>query len=168
MNGQALNPRVQMAELLLQCARGGLKQLVAWSLLLRRPWIQLFLETLIQLLPLRLRTRLTEQGNLEPWVNRTFARKQRISARQMEDVKACGRFPPALGTLRKQLLRSRRYDLRATLTYRASISLSGSNAGRVSDNYPARSATSARKRRFLMQEPLRIPATHNIVTKDKD
>lgn len=89
MNGQALDPRIQMADLLLDLRVGELaKQLTAWSLLIRkRPWIQLFFQTVVQVMPGSVRGWLTEMGKLEPWVNVEFARRYKISARQMESVK---------------------------------------------------------------------------------
>jgi asparagine synthase (glutamine-hydrolysing) len=84
-NGQALDPRVQLADLLLQghLAKFG-KQLTAWSLLIRkRPLIQLLLQTLLQLTPASIRARLTEQGQIEPWVNQQFARKHGMAVRQI-------------------------------------------------------------------------------------
>jgi asparagine synthase (glutamine-hydrolysing) len=85
MNGQALDPRVHLAELLLEgrLVKVG-EQLTAWSLLIRkRPWIQLFLQTLLHLMPASIRARLTERGRVEPWVNQRFARKYRMPVRQM-------------------------------------------------------------------------------------
>jgi asparagine synthase (glutamine-hydrolysing) len=85
MNGQALDPRVHLADLLWQghLAQFG-RQLTAWSLLIRkRPWIQLLLQTLLQLMPASIRARLTEQGQIEPWVNQQFARKHRMAVRQI-------------------------------------------------------------------------------------
>jgi len=88
MNGQALNPRVQMAELFLELRWATLaKQLTAWSLLIRkRPWIHLLFQTLRELMPVPIQVRLTEQGSVEPWVNRTFAKKYKMSVRQMGAV----------------------------------------------------------------------------------
>src|SRR5258708_28364068 len=63
------------------------KQLTDWSLLIRKgPWIQLFFQTLLQLMPVSMRRRWTPQGRVEPWVNGTFAKEHRMSARQIEAV----------------------------------------------------------------------------------
>jgi asparagine synthase (glutamine-hydrolysing) len=98
MNGQPLDPRVQMADLLLDLRLMKLgKQLVAWSLLIRkRPLIQLFLQTLLQLAPMPLRAALTEQGRPESWVNRTFAKKHRMSVRQMGAIKGASFLRPSI------------------------------------------------------------------------
>jgi asparagine synthase (glutamine-hydrolysing) len=88
MNGQPLDPRIQMADLLLQIRFVELsKQLMAWSLLIRkRPWIQLFFQTAVQLLPGPIRAPLTQMGKVEPWINRDFARRYHVSTRQLVDV----------------------------------------------------------------------------------
>jgi len=86
MNAQALDPRVQMADLLVEGRLVEMaKQLTAWSLLIRkRPWIQLFLQTLLQVMPVSVRAPLTEQGKVDPWIIPQFAKKHRMSARQLE------------------------------------------------------------------------------------
>jgi asparagine synthase (glutamine-hydrolysing) len=84
-NGQALNPRVQMADLLLHLRFVELaKQLTAWSLLIRkRPWIQLLFQTLLQLAPTRIHARLSQQGKIDPWISPAFAKQHGMSALQM-------------------------------------------------------------------------------------
>ena len=87
-NGQPLNIRIIMAELLIDLRLVELSgQLTTWSLLSGRPWMQLLIGSLIQLLPDSLRARLTEQGRIDHWVERQFARKHRLAARQVEAVK---------------------------------------------------------------------------------
>jgi asparagine synthase (glutamine-hydrolysing) len=112
VNGQGLDPRVQMADLLLEFRLFELaKQLTAWSYLIRkRPWIQLFFQTVLQLLPTPVRARLTPQGRLEPWVDRDFARKYRMAACQTQAVNGAWLQYPSrrfatetINTLSKQL-----------------------------------------------------------------
>jgi asparagine synthase (glutamine-hydrolysing) len=84
MLGQALDPRVQFADLLLQFRIGELaKQLTSWSLLIRRPWIQLFFQTLRLFLPATVRARLTAHSKPEPWISDEFARRHRMSIRRL-------------------------------------------------------------------------------------
>jgi len=87
MNGQPLDPRIQLADLLMQFRwiEAG-QQLMAWSLLMRRPWIHVFVESLLQLVPVSLLARFADQGKLEPWINRLFAATHRIAAGQMESM----------------------------------------------------------------------------------
>ncbi len=87
MNAQALDPLIPLADLLAHFHfRELAKQLVSWSLVTRRPFIRLLFESMLELLPLRIRARLTERGRLQPWVNPQFAKKYAISARQLEEV----------------------------------------------------------------------------------
>jgi len=85
-NGQALDPRVHMADLLLDGRLLELgKLLTQWSLLIRkRPWIQLFFQVLLQLMPSHVRAKFTDNGELEPWVNPSFAKKHRLPLRQIQ------------------------------------------------------------------------------------
>ncbi len=89
MNGQPLNPRIQMADLITELRLGELaKQLVAWSLLIRKmPLIYLFFQTLLQFLPGSVRAQLMAQGRPELWIHPGFARAQQISARQIQHMK---------------------------------------------------------------------------------
>lgn len=97
MNGQALNPRIQMADLFVELRLAELaKQLTAWSLLIRkRPWIHLFFQTVRELMPASIQAKFTEQGKVEPWVNRTFAKKYRMSVRQIAAVEELGFARPS-------------------------------------------------------------------------
>ena len=85
-NGQALDPRVQIADLMrrfrfVEAAR----QLTAWSLLIRkRPWVHLLLQSMLQFAPVSVRARLNEQGKVEPWVNPLFASKYKMSSLQID------------------------------------------------------------------------------------
>jgi asparagine synthase (glutamine-hydrolysing) len=77
MNGQTLDPRLQMAELVLRLRWSELaKQLIAWSLLIRkRPWIQLLLQTLLELAPPAVRAKSTDYAMFGPWVDSGFAQR---------------------------------------------------------------------------------------------
>ncbi|HEY6352771.1 MAG TPA: asparagine synthase-related protein [Candidatus Angelobacter sp.] len=97
LNGMALNPRVLLAELLRQFRLGEFsKQLVAWSLLIRKPGIQLFFAALSQFLPAVLRCKVADYATLEPWMNRSFARKHRISLRQLRAMDGVWFFRPGM------------------------------------------------------------------------
>ncbi len=86
VNGQGLDPRIHMASLLLQFRLLELvRHITVWSLFMRkRPWIQLFFQTMLQLIPLPIRASLAERGKIEPWIDSKFARKHRISSRQID------------------------------------------------------------------------------------
>jgi asparagine synthase (glutamine-hydrolysing) len=87
MNGQALSISVAIAKQLagFHFYDAG-RQLIAWSKLTRRPLIQLLCSALLELSPLRIRARFASRGRLQSWVDPKFARKYRISARQIEDL----------------------------------------------------------------------------------
>ncbi|HEU0046033.1 MAG TPA: asparagine synthase C-terminal domain-containing protein, partial [Nitrososphaera sp.] len=83
--GQVLDPSIQMADLLVQFRLGALaRYLKAWSLLSRRPLIQLLSRTLIMLLPTSIRSRLTQAARKESWINETFARKHRLCTYRLQ------------------------------------------------------------------------------------
>jgi asparagine synthase (glutamine-hydrolysing) len=80
--GQALDFRVQMADLFIQLKwRRLAKQLVTWSLITRHPWWHLFGKTLLMMAPTWLRVRSTKSAQVDPWVRRDFADKYLFSAR---------------------------------------------------------------------------------------
>jgi asparagine synthase (glutamine-hydrolysing) len=115
LNGQPLDPCVQMAEMLLQFrVKEVVKHLTEWSLLTRRPWIRLFGETMLQLLPVSVAARMKKRGALEPWIGRTFARKNKMSARQLEDVGGPWCWHPSARDARQTLV-----SLSGLMTYRA-------------------------------------------------
>jgi len=83
--GQALNPRVQMADLLLHLRLRELGELlVAWSLSIKRPLVQLFFQSSLLILPTSLRAIITPTAKRDSWVNSRFARTYRLSHRRLE------------------------------------------------------------------------------------
>lgn len=87
--GQAMDPRVQLSDLLvsfrfLKFSR----QLMAWSLFIRRPLIQMLGQIFRMLLPVSFRARFTPPDKADEWINKKFARRQRLSVRRLEVVKA--------------------------------------------------------------------------------
>jgi asparagine synthase (glutamine-hydrolysing) len=85
-NGQAADLRVVMADLIAQCRfLEFAKQLKAWSLLMRRPWIHVLLQTIVQLLPVSLRLRLSTGSRLDPWINASFRKQIRLSQRRQTE-----------------------------------------------------------------------------------
>lgn len=95
-SGQALDPRVQLADLL---RRGRLKflaeELIAWSLLLRRPALHLVLDALSLQLPGWIRTRIVDEGKIAPWVNKRFSRKNRLSSWQSGTIDGSWKWLPS-------------------------------------------------------------------------
>ena len=79
------SPRAQLADLVLTLNLWRLiRELTAWSLAKRKPWIQLLGQALLELLPVSLAQHFAAQAKIEPWISRTFARRKRLSARLMD------------------------------------------------------------------------------------
>jgi asparagine synthase (glutamine-hydrolysing) len=94
--GQTLDPCVQMADLLVQRRlREFYNQLMAWSLLKRRPLIQLLTETLSVLLPTWLRVLITKQAQMPSWVNNSFARRHKLSNRLLSAAEGSWSWIPS-------------------------------------------------------------------------
>jgi asparagine synthase (glutamine-hydrolysing) len=82
--GQALDPRVLLADMLITGRLRKLaSQLTQWSLLVRRPWIHLLLQSLALLLPSTFRSRFTAAARVDSWIDKRFARQYKIGARQL-------------------------------------------------------------------------------------
>jgi asparagine synthase (glutamine-hydrolysing) len=78
------DPRAQLADLIVQFDLFGLaKQLTAWSLVKRRPWIHLLWESAIDVLPPFLGQYFAKEATVEPWIQKDFARRTRLAARQL-------------------------------------------------------------------------------------
>ena len=81
MSGQALDPRIQLADLLHRCKlRTFSRQIVDWGLLLRRPAIHLLWDAILLQLPGSIRARTMQSGKVDSWVKPSFAQKHRLSA----------------------------------------------------------------------------------------
>lgn len=79
--GQALDPRVQLSDLLVTGQLAALrKQLGAWSVLMRRPWIHLLNDALVMCLPTLVRVLISRASQRGPWVNARFATTHKLSA----------------------------------------------------------------------------------------
>lgn len=114
LNGQPLDPCVQMADLLAHFRLRQLGQLfMAWSPRMRRPLNQLVFQVLLQFFPAAIRARLTDAGRLEPWIDRSFAKRNKLPVRQIEALHASHFLLPGardaaqtIATLRRQLTNS--------------------------------------------------------------
>jgi asparagine synthase (glutamine-hydrolysing) len=87
MNAQALSIPVAIADAFMRfrlLAAG--KDLLAWSYLTRRPLLHLLCQALLEFLPLNIRATFSSRGELQPWINRKFAAKYHLRARQLEDL----------------------------------------------------------------------------------
>ena len=94
--GGVPDPRVHLADLLVQCRFVRLaKQLAAWSLVKRRPWIQLLWHASVEMLPPNLGRYVMPEADVEPWIDESFARTNRLSAKRLEPGEQFGMWLPS-------------------------------------------------------------------------
>jgi asparagine synthase (glutamine-hydrolysing) len=83
--GGVPDPRVHLADLIVQFKFVSLaKQLMAWSLVKRRPWIQLLWESAIDVLPASLGQYFVQEAKVESWIRKDFAKRTRLALRQLD------------------------------------------------------------------------------------
>jgi asparagine synthase (glutamine-hydrolysing) len=79
------DPRVHLADLIVRSKLIRLtKQLVAWSLVNRRPWIQLLWQSAIEILPPSLGQYFAKEAKIEPWIRKDFAKRSRLAILQSD------------------------------------------------------------------------------------
>ena len=93
-----------LADLIMQCKFITLvRQLTAWSLVKRRPWIQLLGQTLFSSLPPALAQYVARQAKIEPWIERNFAKRTGIRVKLLDVDEHFGFWLPTrrsyIGTL---------------------------------------------------------------------
>lgn len=111
------NPAPQLADLIVTGRLVTLaRELATWSLIKKRPWIHLFWNALILLLPTCLRARFNRETDIAPWVDANFAKRHRLRIRQMGPQGGYGFWQPSrigsartLIAMRRQLAYSSAY-----------------------------------------------------------
>ncbi len=89
------DPRPHLADLMVQFKLISLaKQLTAWSLVKRRPWIQLLWQSAIGVLPASLGQYLFKEAKVESWIRKDFAKRTRLAIRQLGVDEHCGLWLP--------------------------------------------------------------------------
>jgi asparagine synthase (glutamine-hydrolysing) len=79
------DPRSQLADLAIQLRLVALvQQLTRWSLVKRKPVIKLAWECLVDILPRGIQQFLVDRAEVAPWIERAFARRTRLSLRQVD------------------------------------------------------------------------------------
>jgi asparagine synthase (glutamine-hydrolysing) len=79
------NPTAHLADLIVQFKLLSLaEQLMTWSLVKRRPWIQLLWQALVDLLPSSIGQHFVKQAEVEPWIDKDLARNTRLAIRQID------------------------------------------------------------------------------------
>jgi asparagine synthase (glutamine-hydrolysing) len=83
--GGVPDPRAQLADLIVQFRLVSLaRQLMAWSLVKRRPWIQLLWQSAVDVLPSSLGQYFAKEAKIEPWIRKDFAKRTRLAIRQSD------------------------------------------------------------------------------------
>jgi asparagine synthase (glutamine-hydrolysing) len=83
--GGVPDPRALLADLIVQCKFVSLaQQLMAWSLVKRRPWIRLLWQSSIGALPAFLGQYAVKEARIEPWIRKDFAKRTRLAIRQID------------------------------------------------------------------------------------
>jgi asparagine synthase (glutamine-hydrolysing) len=89
------DPRAHLADLIVQLKFVSLaRQLMAWSLVKRRPWIQLLWQSAMILLPDFLGQYLAKPTKVQPWVEKDFAKRTRLANRLLGPNEAFGLWLP--------------------------------------------------------------------------
>jgi asparagine synthase (glutamine-hydrolysing) len=79
------NPNAQLADLIVQFKFLRLaRQLKAWSLVKRRPGIQLLGQACLELVPASLAQYFVTQAKVAPWIDRNFAKRTKLAARLLD------------------------------------------------------------------------------------
>jgi asparagine synthase (glutamine-hydrolysing) len=94
--GGVPNPTAQLADLIVQFRFVKLvHELIAWSLVKRRPWVRLLWLALTDILPASLSLYFLEQAKVEPWVDRDFAKRTRLAMRLLDVDEHFGLWLPS-------------------------------------------------------------------------
>jgi asparagine synthase (glutamine-hydrolysing) len=89
------DPRAHLADLIVQFKFVSLaKQLMAWSLVKRRPWIQLLWQSAIDAVPASLGQYFAREARIEPWIKKDFAKRTGLALRQIDTTEHFGLWLP--------------------------------------------------------------------------
>jgi asparagine synthase (glutamine-hydrolysing) len=93
--GGVPDPRAQLADLLVQFEFIRLtRQLLAWSLVKRQPWLQLLWQSTAHVLPSSLAQYFAKEAKIEPWIRKDFAKRTQLAIRQSDVFEHCGLWLP--------------------------------------------------------------------------
>jgi asparagine synthase (glutamine-hydrolysing) len=83
--GGVPDPRANLADLIVQFKFVSLaRQLMAWSLVKRRPWVQLLWQSAIDVVPASLGQYFAKEAKIEPWITKDFAKRTGLAIRQLD------------------------------------------------------------------------------------
>lgn len=90
------SPTAQLADLIVQFKFIRLaQQLMAWSLIKRRPWIHLLGQASVDLLPPFVGQYLVRQATVEPWIEKKFAKRTKLAIRLLDVDEHFGAWLPS-------------------------------------------------------------------------
>lgn len=93
--GGVPDPRAHLADLIVQFKFVSLaKQLIAWSLVKRRPWIQLLWQSAIDVVPASLGQYFAKEAKIDPWIRKDFAKRTGLAIRQIDTAEHFGLWLP--------------------------------------------------------------------------
>ena len=93
--GGVPDPRAQLADLIVQLKFVKLtRQLIAWSLIKRQPWIHLLWKSAIDVLPSSLGQYFAKEARIEPWFRKDFAKRTRLAILQSDVEEHFGLWLP--------------------------------------------------------------------------
>jgi asparagine synthase (glutamine-hydrolysing) len=94
--GGVPDPRAHLADLIVQFKFISLgQQLMAWSLVKRRPCVQLLWQAAVDALPASLGQYLVKEAKIEPWIKKNFAKRTRLAVRQLDVDEHFGLWLPS-------------------------------------------------------------------------
>ena len=83
--GGVPDPHSQLADLIVQFRLVRLAgQLMAWSMIKRRPWVQLLWQAAINVLPSSVGQHFAKETKIEPWIRKDFAKRTRLVSCQSD------------------------------------------------------------------------------------
>jgi asparagine synthase (glutamine-hydrolysing) len=89
------DPRAHLADLIVQGKFISLaRQLMAWSLVKRRPWTHLLWQSAIDAVPSSLGQYFAKGARIEPWIRNDFATRTRLAMRQIDTAEHFGLWLP--------------------------------------------------------------------------
>jgi asparagine synthase (glutamine-hydrolysing) len=93
--GGVPDPRAHLADLIVQFKLVSLvRQLTAWSLVKRRPWIHLLWQSAIDALPASLGQYLVKEAKVESWIRKDFAKRTKLAIRRLDVGERFGLWLP--------------------------------------------------------------------------
>ena len=121
------DPRALLGDLIVQFRLVSLaRQLTAWSLIKRRPLVQLLWDSALDAIPASLARYFVKQAKVEPWIQKDFARRTHLAVRQLDSSEHFGLWLP-----------TRRSYVAAVLTMANNLAKTVPSAGALEESrYP--------------------------------